>query len=153
MRKDVVLIILKEFVVKPLRKWKFKGAFPHFHKESDGFIKLINFQFSSSGAAFCVNISYANTSGLNVPYIEGKVIPKKLRVSQTSNSLRLGERVKIPDRGDWWFYFDEDHYRNLKRESDAELYDDADKMVGDIIKLLDTQAVEWWQKMLTKPAN
>ncbi|CAG7659027.1 DUF4304 domain-containing protein [Paenibacillus allorhizosphaerae] len=47
---------MKENVVPIVRKMNFKGTFPKFTLQFDGYRILIHIQFYSSGGAFCINL-------------------------------------------------------------------------------------------------
>jgi hypothetical protein len=86
--KNKIVSSLKKITAPYLRKIGFKGLFPNFYRDDSGFISLINFQFYSSGGSFCVNVSYADPERTNI-YIDRDLPSKKLRVSQTTNHMRL----------------------------------------------------------------
>lgn len=92
--------LLKQSCVPVLRGLGFKGSFPNFFRETKDFVALANFQFSSAGGSFCVNLGYADPNRSNI-YIKPETEPGKLRVSQTKDWVRLGAVAG----GDHWFVF------------------------------------------------
>ena len=51
---------LKDHCVPKLRAMGFKGSYPHFHRAENGEVSLVNFQFSSGGSQFCVNLAFVD---------------------------------------------------------------------------------------------
>jgi hypothetical protein len=123
---------LKQITVSYLREIGFKGSFPNFYRDENGFVSLINFQFYSAGGSFCVNVSYADPDRRNI-YIYEDYEPKKLRVSQTREHIRL---KTAPD--DDWFVYGETNYGVTRGTVKA-----PDDIATTIIKLLEQQAVVW----------
>ena len=123
---------LKEIIVPFLRKNGFKGSFPNFYRSDGDFISLINFQFYSSSGSFCVNVSYADPDRKNI-YIDREFEPKKLRVSQTTEHIRL----KAPPDYDW-FVFAETNYGDIRGTIKA-----PDEIAKLINKLIEQQAEPW----------
>jgi hypothetical protein len=74
---------LKQKIVPLIREMHFKGTFPKFTLQLDGYQVNIQFQFYSSGGAFCVNI-WTNKNPVN-PF-----------------HIRIGDGR--------WFVYDSDHY-------------------------------------------
>ncbi len=92
--------LLRRNCVPVLRGLGFKGSFPNFFRETNGFVALANVQFASAGGSFCVNLGYADPGRANV-YFKPETEPEKLRVSQTTEQVRLGAITG----GDHWFVF------------------------------------------------
>jgi hypothetical protein len=92
---------LKTVCLPFLREIGFKGSFPNLYRDTDGFVSLINFQFSSAGGSFCVNISFADKLRTNI-YFNKEAVPKDLRVSFATEQARLGAKDLF---GDHWFSF------------------------------------------------
>jgi hypothetical protein len=46
---------LKERCVPVLRRAGFRGSFPDFYRDTEGFVALVNVQVYSAGGSFCVN--------------------------------------------------------------------------------------------------
>lgn len=57
---------LRSKCVPTLRHAGFKGAFPNFYRDTEGFVALVSFQFFSSGGSFCVNLSFADPERRNI---------------------------------------------------------------------------------------
>ena len=125
---------LKEEVVPVLRNNEFKGTFPHFYRETGLHVDLLTFQFRSGGGSFVVEISYADPSLKNV-YIEQETPPNKLRVSQTTDRLRLGSDG---EKKDHWFDFESGNIITRKSR--------PGRLARTVIKLIQEQAIPWWDK-------
>lgn len=128
---------LKNIVVPVLRRLGFKGSFPHFYRESDGQVDLLAFQFRLGGGSFVVELSYAEPDRRNV-YFDKEAQVGKLRVSQTSNRLRLGAQRPGSDN---WFSFEQSGM--FKRQPDY------DQISAEVVELIEKQGDTWWtQKRL-----
>src|SRR5262245_66265686 len=88
---------LKEQCVPVLRRAGFKGSFPDFYRDTEGFVALVNFQFYSSGGSFCVNLSYADPQRSNISFRPETPV-RELKVSQARERQRLGA-----PQGDRWY--------------------------------------------------
>ena len=95
----------------------------------------MNFQFYSSGGSFCVNVSYADPDRKNV-YIDKDFPSKKLRISQTTNHMRL----KAPPDEDW-FVFGETNYGDIRGTIKA-----PNEIASLINNLVEKQAENWLKK-------
>ena len=126
---------LKNHCIPLLREHGFKGSFPNLYKENDGFVFLINFQFYSSGGSLCINLGYADPNRQNVYYQKETEI-KKLRVSQTTERIRLGAEKAGDDK---WFSFGKTSYDEFRGKPIP-----ARELVGIINDLIKTQALSWW---------
>lgn len=126
---------LKEHCIPVLRDRGFKGSFPHFYRDTDNHISLVNFQFWSAGGSFCVNLGYADPQRKNV-FFEPDTEVKSLKVMQTSGQCRLG----ATDGGDKWFHFGKTSYEEFR---------DTPSMVDEIAlacsQFLALEAEVWWQ--------
>jgi hypothetical protein len=126
--------ILKRQCVPVLRELGFKGAFPHFHRETGRFVALVTVQFGSAGGSFCVNLGYADPGRKNVSH-KPETEPAKLRVSQTRDWVRLGAGAA----GDRWFVFGSagaTPYRGSVMAPEA--------IVAECTALLRSEAEGWW---------
>ena len=125
---------LKDQCVPVLRRAGFKGSFPDFYRETEGFVALVNFQFYSSGGSFCVNLSYADPQRSNISFRPDTPV-RELKVSNARERKRLGAT-----QGDKWFSFGATSYGEFRGEplSTAEL-------VLTINNLLEAEAEHWWQ--------
>lgn len=130
--------LLKRDCVPVLREMGFKGAFPHFYRETGGFVALVTVQFASAGGSFCVNLGYADPARRNV-YFKPQTEPAKLRVSQTTKWLRLGAMTGL----DHWFVFGSASatpYRGGVRP--------PEEIVAQCAELLRSEAEGWWAERL-----
>ena len=125
---------LRDGCVPELRRLGFKGSFPDFYRESDGFISLINFQFFSAGGSFCVNLSFTDSERKNVDF-RPELETRKLRVSHTRDRRRLGASYG----GDRWYSFGKTSYGEYRGTPVP-----PDKLVSTINHLLVTEAEQWW---------
>jgi uncharacterized protein DUF4304 len=125
---------LKEQCVPTLRGAGFKGSFPDFYRDVEGFVALVNFQFYSSGGSFCVNLSYADPKRTNVSF-RPETATRELRVSQTRERCRLGGA-----QGDRWFSFGATSAGEFRGQPV-----DPSELVRVINGLLASEAESWWQ--------
>jgi hypothetical protein len=137
MERKQIEMELKKSCVPVFRKMGFKGSFPDFYRDVNGFISLINFQFYSSGGSFCINISYADPDRINV-YFRKETEVKKLKVSQTTEHFRLGAERQGADH---WFSFGKTSYGEYRGKPMP-----AEDIVSSVNQLISTQAEEWWAK-------
>ena len=128
---------IKNEVVSFLRENGFKGSFPDFYRERNEFVRLINFQFFSSGGSFCVTLSYADPPRNNVSF-RPETESKKLRVSQTKERLRLGSNGPGSDH---WFSFGETSYGESRGQPIP-----AQEISRQLKMLLSSQAEKWWRQ-------
>ena len=128
---------LKKRSVPLLRSHGFKGSFPNFYRDIDGFVSLINFQFYSAGGSLCVNISFADKLRENI-YFRPETEPKRLSVSQG----RIRARLSNGNLGsDQWFSFgltSYDEYRGTPTE--------PDEIAQEINQLIQSFALGWWDQ-------
>lgn len=117
-----------------LRRAGFKGSFPDFYRDTDGFVALINFQFFSSGGSFCVNLSYADPDRNNI-YFRPETPVRNLKASQGREHKRLGAA-----QGDKWYSFGRTSYGEFRGEPV-----DPAALVGTINGLLESEAEAWWK--------
>jgi len=125
---------LKEQCVPVLRRAGFKGSFPDFYRDTEGFVALVNFQFYSSGGSFCVNVSYADPKRSNISF-RPETAARDLRVSQARERQRLGAV-----QGDRWYSFGATSAGDFRGEP---VHPDA--LANTINGLLESQAESWWQ--------
>lgn len=123
---------LKANTVPFLREHGFRGSFPNFYRDTDGFVSLLNFQFFSSGGSFCVNVAYADPQRDNI-YIYKDFPPSKLRPSQASESIRLS-----PLSADGWFSFGETSYGEVRG-----CVQEPAQIAAEVTQLMVTRGEEW----------
>jgi hypothetical protein len=125
---------LKEQCVPVLRAIGFRGSFPDFYRDTEGFVALVNFQFYSAGGSFCVNLSYAEPNRSNI-FFRPESAPRELKVSQARERRRLGAV-----QGDRWYSFGATSYGKLRGEPI-----DPATLVKIVNGLLESEAEAWWQ--------
>jgi len=128
---------LKQDCVPLLLKQGFKGTFPNFYRDVDGFVSLINFQFYSASGSFCVNLSYADRARENI-YFRKETEPKKLTVSQARVHVRLGAENLV---GDKWFSFGKTTYGAFRGEPES-----PSEITAEINRLILEDAIPWWDE-------
>lgn len=133
--------VLKNSCVPVLREAGFKGSFPDFYRETQGFVAVINFQFFSSGGSFCINLSYADPGRANI-YFQPETEVPKLRVSQTRDRTRLGAPAQGGDR---WYSFGRTTYGEFRGEP-IEVHE----LVDTINTLFRSEAEAWWESKQRK---
>jgi hypothetical protein len=106
-----------------------------------GFVALVNFQFSSEGGKFCVNLGYADPQRNNVFY-EPDTDVKKRAVSQTRGNVRLG----ATQGGDCWFSFGATRYAAFRGQPLS-----VEELVSACRELLAAEAESWWRSK--QPSN
>lgn len=126
---------LKDRCMPVLRRAGFKGSFPDFYRDTEGFVALINFQFYSSGGSFCVNLSYADPKRSNISF-RPETASRELKVSQARDRRRLGA---LPE-GDRWYSFGPTSYGECRGEPIH-----PGELVKTINGLLESEAESWWQ--------
>lgn len=132
--RKAMVAVLKQVCVPALRAAGFQGAFPHFFRETGGFVALVTFQFASGGGSFCVNLGYSAQGWLN-RFLKPTTDPAKLRVSQTQDWVRLGAVTG----GDHWFVYaspSDTPYRGAIQPQED--------LATRCTELLMTQAEAWW---------
>ncbi len=117
-----------------LRKVGFRGSFPDFYRDTEGFVALVNFQFYSAGGSFCVNLSYADPDRANI-YFRPETAVRDLKVSQAREHRRLGAV-----HGDRWYSFGLTSYGEFRGEPVPPV-----ELVRTINSLLESEAESWWQ--------
>lgn len=144
---------LKDACVPDLRKMGFKGSFPNFYRETDGFVALVNFQFNSLGEKFCVNLGFVDPERKNLVSHCKDVEPKKLRVSMTRGLIENGNA--LPGRwrvgslplgdgrmSDFWFLFAPEQFG---RDRSAQAVDPVE-LARHCASLIEQEAEVWWEE-------
>ena len=134
---------LRDSCVPVLREAGFKGSFPDFYRETEGFVALVNFQFYSSGGGLCVNLSYADPDRRNI-YFRPEAEARKLRVSQTTDHRRLGAPSQGGDR---WFSFGATSYGEFRGKPVS-----VQELVETVNSLLTSEAESWWEAKRQSPS-
>lgn len=135
---------LKALCVPVLRTMGFKGSFPNFYRDTDGFVALVHFQFNRAGDGFCINLGYADAERRNVVSHRRHVAAKDLRVSFTGGlgggSGAVSERWRVGSRplgdglySDSWFSF-------------APGAGDAKALAQSCAALIEDEAEAWWSE-------
>ncbi len=93
---------IKEIIIPFLRNKGFKGSFPHFRREQNEKLNLLNFQFSRYSPSFVVEIANCSVNGM-VTSCGEEIKPAKCQVPYLKNRLRLGS---IKNKTDYWYNFD-----------------------------------------------
>ena len=130
---------LKETFVPVLRKMNFKGSFPNFYRDTDGFVALVNVQFSMSGGRFCINLGYADPARKNITSLHKDFEPKKLRVHSTGALQRY--RIGSVDGEDSWFSFESVEFAPSSR-----VVRPIGELVQTCVALLEEEAEHWFQQ-------
>jgi hypothetical protein len=125
---------LKARCVPVLRRAGFKGSFPDFYCDSEGFVALVIFQFYSAGGSFCVNLSYADPARCNI-HFRPETPARNLTVSQARDGKRLGAV-----QGDRWYSFGPTSYSEFRGEPVSPAV-----LVDTINDLLESEAEDWWR--------
>nr|WP_314545581.1 DUF4304 domain-containing protein [uncultured Massilia sp.] len=139
--RQAMNVSLKHIVVPVLRRLGFKGAFPHFYRESGGHVDLLTFQFRLGGGSFVVELSYAEPDRKNVHYDKDAQVGK-LRAAQTTHRLRLDTGGPGSDR---WFSFAPNGLSGPQP--------DVDQIAANVAALIERQALPWWQQKRLPPPS
>lgn len=143
---------LSDHCVPLLRTMGFKGSFPNFYREEDGFVCLANFQFNKVGERFCINLGFADPERRNVSGPFRDVEPGKLRLSMTGrlieneNYLSGHWRVGAKPLGDGlfsdsWFSFAPGQYGGDRSVETV----DPDQLARHCATLIEQEAETWWK--------
>lgn len=142
---------LKKHCVPTLREMGFKGSFPNFYRDADGFVSLANFQFNTLGEKFCINLGFVDPERRNVVSHCKCFEPNKLRVSMTGslyeNENHLSGRWRVGQQpigdglfSDSWFFFAPGQYGGDREEQAV----DPRQLARHCAGLLTQEAEEWW---------
>ncbi|WP_193222028.1 DUF4304 domain-containing protein [Amylibacter sp. SFDW26] len=129
-------LALKGQCIPVIRKQGFKGSFPNFYREDEGFVALVNFQFISSGGSFCVNLAYTNPERSNI-HPQSNTAAKNIRIY----SINLNDRCRMGSVNgeDPWFCFGKTNY-GMFRSKPIPVKDIALKCS----QLFLSEAENWW---------
>ena len=142
---------LKGHCVPVLRTMSFKGSFPNFYRDDDGFVCLVNFQFDKSSGAFCINLGFADPERRNVVSHLQNVEAKKLRVSMTGglieNNDYLSGRWRVAAKplgdgvySDFWFSFASGQHNQDRFVQTV----DPEQLARHCADLIEQEAQNWW---------
>lgn len=134
---------LKRRCVPRLRSMGFKGSFPHFYRDDQGFVCLVNVQFSTSGTAFCINLGFADPARRNVVSHCRHLDPRALKLAMTGGliegNIYTSGRWRIGSQPlgdglytDSWFSFGPGQQH------------DCDVLAGHCAGLIEQEAEAWW---------
>lgn len=143
---------LKDTCVPLLRNMGFKGSFPNFYRDDDGFVCLVNFQFNTLGEKFCINLGFADPERRNVASHCRDVDAGKLRVSMTGGLIEgdnhLSGRWRVGSQpigdglySDSWFSFAPGQYGGDRSVKDSE----PDVLAQHCATLIEQEAETWWK--------
>lgn len=143
---------LKDTCVPLLRGMGFKGSFPNFHRDDDGFVCLVNFQFNKAGETFCINLGFADPERRNVVRHCRDVDVKDLRVSMTGGLIEGGNylsgRWRVGGKplgdglySDCWFSFAPGQYGGDRTLEEVE----PDALARHCATLIEQEAETWWK--------
>lgn len=143
---------LKAICVPLLRTMGFKGTFPNFYRDDNGFVCLVNFQFSMAGQKFCINLGFADPERRNVVSHCRALDARELRVSMTGGLVEgdnyLSGRWRVGSQplgdglySDSWFSFAPQQYGG-DRPVDAV---EPDGLAQLCATLIEQEAETWWK--------
>lgn len=104
--RDIMLKLLKNTVIKELKKQGFTGKYPHFKKKKEACIELISFFTNKYGGSFTVELSavFPDSKVTNLSDLNAKVDENNVEVADTN------QRYRLKGMFDGWFYY-RDVYR------------------------------------------
>ena len=151
---------MKDNCVTLLRKMGFKGSFPNFYRDDNGFVCLVNFQFNMVGEKFCINLGFVDPERRNVASYCRNLDAREFRVSMTgspiegSNYLSGRWRVGSQPLGDGlysdsWFSFAPGQYGRDRSGEDVE----PDVLAQLCATLIEQEAETWWKGRRAFPAS
>ena len=136
--------ILQQEVVPRLRDLGFRGTIPHFHRERQNRLDLLNIQFGANGQYFFVNLGR-----LQLPQDSANVVAKPTGEQLNLRNCPLDQRARLaigilpeklgggarPGFDKWNFFADTD------AESDALMH----KLARQLHEWLPLYADPWWR--------
>lgn len=104
---------IKSVIVPELRKFNFKGSFPHFKRIfDDGKVDYLSFQFNRYGGSFVIELAvaypYKGKEG-NFCYWD-EVTPELIK---KSNYGYTNERLRIEPHKGKWYEFNDQNYQKI----------------------------------------
>ncbi|MBQ7647360.1 MAG: DUF4304 domain-containing protein [Clostridia bacterium] len=98
--REILMKALNASVISDITSKGFKGKWPHFRKQCNGYIELISFMTNKYGGSFTVEFSVAFPQSEDKNYtLYGKMTEETLNVWATNN------RYRVPGMFDGWFYY------------------------------------------------
>jgi hypothetical protein len=105
MKRDDMVLSLKQLFVPALRERGFKGSLPHFRRPLGNRIDLLTVQFDKWGGGFVIEISNCAPEGITQPWGQ-HIPPNRVRAWDSPNDRpRLGS--PRPGEDGHWFRFDD----------------------------------------------
>lgn len=130
---------LKENVISYLRDLGFKGSFPHFRNINAEKIRLVTFQFFSSGGSFVVELAECGPNGFTHSW--GKhVEPKKVTAHDIGQRYRVGSEGK----GDHWFVFGKRNYEDGHDKVETKEF--YEKIANEVRQCFIDESESYWSK-------
>jgi hypothetical protein len=142
---------LKDTCVPLLRKMGFKGSFPNFYRDDNGFVCLVNFQFNTLGEKFCINLGFADPERRNLVSHCRDIDARDLRISMTGGLIEgdnhLSGRWRVGSQplgdglySDSWFSFARGPYGGDRAVEEIE----PDVLAQQCATLIEQEAETWW---------
>lgn len=129
---------LREIFVPQLRAAGFKGSFPHFRRPTGDQIRLLTFQYFSSGGSFVVELAACGIDG--VTHSWGKHVPPN---NVTAHDVGFRHRLGGSRGGDHWFVFGKRNYEDGHDRVEAKEHYDA--VASDVLERFNAEAETYWR--------
>ena len=102
---------IKKIIIPELKKYNFKGSFPHFKRIYDnGKVDYLSFQFNVHGGSFIVElaVAYPYKGKEGNFYYWDEVTPEVVKKSKYTLTK---ERLRLTPDDDEWFRYNEKNYK------------------------------------------
>ena len=102
---------IKKIIIPELKKYNFKGSFPHFKRIYDnGKVDYLSFQFNMYGGSFIVElaVAYPYKGKEGNFYYWDEVTPEVVKKSKYTLTK---ERLRLTPDDDEWFRYNEKNYK------------------------------------------
>lgn len=102
---------IKKIIIPELKKYNFKGSFPHFKRIYDnGKVDYLSFQFNMHGGSFIVElaVAYPYKGKEGNFYYWDEVTPEVVKKSKYTLTK---ERLRLTPDDDEWFRYNEKNYK------------------------------------------
>ena len=102
---------IKKIIIPELKKYNFKGSFPHFKRIYDnGKVDYLSFQFNVHGGSFIVElaVAYPYKGKEGNFYYWDEVTPEVVKKSKYTFTK---ERLRLTPDDDEWFRYNEKNYK------------------------------------------